>query len=58
MKILNKISMSALVVALVLGLAGPFAPSTAIAATVPDLGTASDFAVLAGSGIVSTNPPK
>lgn len=32
--------------------------SVAVAATRPDLGVASSFAVLAGSGITSTNPPQ
>jgi len=34
------------------------APNTALAASAPVLGVASSFAVLAGSGIVSTNPPQ
>jgi len=33
-------------------------PNFALAATAPNLGTANSFAVLAGSGITSTNPPQ
>ena len=55
MKTFSKISVFVLVFAFALNLTGMM---TAQAATAPALGAASSFAVLAGSGIVSTNPPQ
>ena len=55
MKKINKVSAIILSIALILGMAGQ---TTTFAATDPELGAASSFAVLAGSGIVSTNPPQ
>ncbi|MDP3994109.1 MAG: ice-binding family protein [bacterium] len=55
MKKFNKISTVILSLALILGITGP---TTTFAATDPGLDAARSFAVLAGSGIVSTNPPQ
>jgi hypothetical protein len=52
---IKKISTVILSMALMLGMTGP---TTTFAATDPGLSAASSFAVLAGSGIVSTNPPQ
>lgn len=51
MKILNKVSIITLVVAIAFGLSGP---SSAVAATSVNLGAADDFAILAGSTITNT----
>lgn len=63
MKIFNKLSVSAvavLVVAFALGISviSVYALSSALAPGAINLGTAANFAVLAGSGITSTNPPQ
>jgi len=47
--------MTSLSIALIFGITGP---SISFAATDPGLDAASSFAVLAGSGITSTNPPQ
>jgi hypothetical protein len=51
MKIFNKVSIALVAILFTFGLAGLIK-----AATTVDLGTADDFAVLAGSGVVDTNP--
>ena len=51
MKIFNKISVALVAIVFTFGLVGLIR-----AATTVDLGTADDFAVLAGSGITNTNP--
>jgi hypothetical protein len=60
MKKLNRVSVAVLVVtfALVISAISAFALSSALAPGAINLGTAGSFAVLAGSGIVSTNPPQ
>jgi len=60
MKKVNKFSVITLVIAFVFTMFGSINlnPNVAFAATVPALGDASSFAVLAGSGITSTNPPQ
>ena len=60
MKIFNKVSVAVLVTAFTLGISAitAFSFSFTLAPGAVDLGTAGSFAVLAGSGIVSTNPPQ